>query len=1111
MPKRSAPTLFFPVMNRKKRGSGFCIPNLYRPGAPPLRGKAAEDEMARIDREVLEAKERAEKAQKAKMDKERANPGQETANPEQERTSVEREESPDRGWDMPAWPQYDGIGGGRLDEGDECSDEEGDWEEWPIGEGTQSTPQAQHNHHRPRTRQRRYGKRNTSYRVLMTNKENNWSALRSTMFLHFMQYYQRSNKLQESVDIRVECGCRCQGGQLRPRLVTLVSWDNQVDKVIDFCACPEPITLIQLGFVATSPVRPTMGMALSLLQYVHVAWSFDPRSIDLTARSLWEHHSQRGGVGFAYNSMKLRRPGPLLRQAFILYRDFIYYQKTFNWALLKASSRDVHAEECPSCWGPREAGDLPPEIMDVGLAVDACMTQTRAESASKYDFSSMRPRSMLNNYHLDRAKNLYETTRGDSVKIGKNETACDDNWKAKDGGGGEGTNKGKTDTGLVALVCRHNVCLKLVNMYKTGEKMYYALALLMYIYEEVDPTVRVAFLYDIGCNFLAHLRKRKMLVKERAEDLPNSSTEKQLRVGVAAFHAYAHNWFCQTEYHPRVLEGFALSDGEGCERLWSSLASLVRLCRTASSSLRKNNIHHRREHINKNRRDNLMCWFRNRLNTTIKRLEAADKELNGVYKKTFKARQGSDGLAGRYTEEVLRDQWKRQQLAQSKEGVSQEAADTRKEYEEVGELLLLRDEVMAIMPKINRLIEEKKHAELAHAQQLIDKLHRSEKDTDRLVRERVQAFVGAGVSAQEAEALFRVHAAKCRLRREVVTMRNVMEPMRQSEAGVILQVGQPLLQQVQRSSKPQGKKGQTSTSSFNKAVELYNSLQPPPRGTLASVTWSEALSMEDIDPFWRDVLFDRIQQDPWATDEHCRRGIKALLLRDRCREELALLIAELARTVRWAEQRYNSITSTLRYRAQRARDWEARDTGDSQDEGVEVRRPVRPNDTDEILTGESPLLVAQSMEYSLALLAESHSDLELRWYSDGMVDLWTSYVKPSTLHNPELESFFGRLCLRAIRHVENNNCKRSQAEAYAEDEQQYEDEDERDDGRETDAVVAAFAHFGFGGDGNEDDHQVTTGAVAEVVRRRGAVIITDPGDSADEGGNGESGDVEMLE
>ena len=64
----------------------------------------------------------------------------------------------------------------------------------------------------------------------------------------------------------------------------------------------------------------------------------------------------------------------------------------------------------------------------------------------------------------------------------------------------------------------------------------------------------------------------------------------RLEFATAVFHAFAHVWECQLRYNPRLREKFGLTNGEGCERLWSRLRILIALCRGATSSHRLVNI-----------------------------------------------------------------------------------------------------------------------------------------------------------------------------------------------------------------------------------------------------------------------------------------------------------------------------------------------------------------------------------------------------------------------------------------------------------------------------------------------------------------------------------------
>lgn len=55
------------------------------------------------------------------------------------------------------------------------------------------------------------------------------------------------------------------------------------------------------------------------------------------------------------------------------------------------------------------------------------------------------------------------------------------------------------DTGLMALLCRHDQVLWLVNLTTPGERQHYALALLDELSRHLPSTWTVGFLYDIAC------------------------------------------------------------------------------------------------------------------------------------------------------------------------------------------------------------------------------------------------------------------------------------------------------------------------------------------------------------------------------------------------------------------------------------------------------------------------------------------------------------------------------------------------------------------------------------------------------------------------------------
>jgi hypothetical protein len=63
------------------------------------------------------------------------------------------------------------------------------------------------------------------------------------------------------------------------------------------------------------------------------------------------------------------------------------------------------------------------------------------------------------------------------------------------------------DTAVMALLCRHDRPLFLVNMKSAGEKQYYALALLKALFKHLPLDWIAGLLYDIACQLERSMRK----------------------------------------------------------------------------------------------------------------------------------------------------------------------------------------------------------------------------------------------------------------------------------------------------------------------------------------------------------------------------------------------------------------------------------------------------------------------------------------------------------------------------------------------------------------------------------------------------------------------------
>jgi hypothetical protein len=63
------------------------------------------------------------------------------------------------------------------------------------------------------------------------------------------------------------------------------------------------------------------------------------------------------------------------------------------------------------------------------------------------------------------------------------------------------------DTALMALLCRHDRPLFLVNMTSAGERQYYVLALVKALYQHLPDDWVVGLLYDVACQLERSMRK----------------------------------------------------------------------------------------------------------------------------------------------------------------------------------------------------------------------------------------------------------------------------------------------------------------------------------------------------------------------------------------------------------------------------------------------------------------------------------------------------------------------------------------------------------------------------------------------------------------------------
>ena len=202
---------------------------------------------------------------------------------------------------------------------------------------------------------------------------------------------------------------------------------------------------------------------------------------------------------------------------------------------------------------------------------------------------------------------------------------CHESFLAADSNRIKASTKFFADTGLMALLCRHDRVLWIVNMTSAGEKQHYALSLLNKLFEHIPNSMRIGVLYDIGCQLHRSCEKFNFL--------PNALP--RITFGISVFHAYGHQWPCQIIYHPRKCEGFGLTDGEGCERFWSSIKLLIPNLRVSGYFTRIYTLDTQIKHLDEKSTLKLGTWLQRKWIATYVRKQDAITILETIHKKGF--------------------------------------------------------------------------------------------------------------------------------------------------------------------------------------------------------------------------------------------------------------------------------------------------------------------------------------------------------------------------------------------------------------------------------------------------------------------------------------------
>ncbi|KAA1067628.1 hypothetical protein PGT21_011815 [Puccinia graminis f. sp. tritici] len=744
-----------------------------------------------------------------------------------------------------------------------------------------------------------------------------------------------------------------------PRVVDLVDIRGQQRQTIRFCACtPDGVRLLQHGYLAGSPVKPQTAFSLPLLIFHNHLWNnCNIGTLPFTtALTSWlEPRSQRLCVRKGKHARQMRKP---FTAAVDLFRQLEEKTTKVIFSSLQLTEQQTLAcTSCPSCFGPPPANPLDyPEITRNRLIV--CLDgnfQHRHQTNSSRNYERLRtPRVFLKQSTVDKVAQEIRAKEAEGMTPEQTDR-CTESHKAADDKRNESTWKGCDDTGLMGCCCRHDAVVYLANIFKSGEKRHFPMAIIQALLSAVEPTRPIGILYDIGCSLDKYIDRRGLIPNDRS----------RVKFGTSVFHAYAHNWLCQLDYHPRFNQGWGLSDGEGLERMWSYLSSLVSPLRYATRNHRLGAIAHRLKHHNHRGIQQLPHWLRKKFSQAVGRRQENQTTLAQLLAKANPHNQGG----GNFTISFFKSQWASQRSFQQDHTVEEETrrAQLISFYKREATVELLRERLRS--PEI--YLEDPEEV-----RQLMDSIL----EQSDLLQQEAEELAGSNAietgDPEEQKLRLLLWDAKAALFVEAVHINAERQPLNNSHT-MGSRLGTRGKEKIIKGLQARRAAGKKLIDAFNDQYQKFTTKYPDVQLSDASdhpLTYDEFSTWPMDHRFWNDGLYYH-STEPWSVDPDVRTGINCVLILRRTQEEFELIAQELARAVGWATSHYRVIEEKIRNIRSRIN-------------LIQANESIEPDYLDAIVLGDlgrvpKLKLINDELELQLKL----HGQLLLDW-SDNVTWLW---------------------------------------------------------------------------------------------------------------------------
>jgi hypothetical protein len=320
-----------------------------------------------------------------------------------------------------------------------------------------------------------------------------------------------------------------------------------------------PQVLLHHGLFPTAPSQPRMAVSVELLSFYRALFERSCDAINALASALKTHYSRRGFVmtdtqvsntchPYLYNKANSSSQGEIIQEPFrrglghaVQWYDVLQVEIERQVEGALQSSRDrvatlrVRAEDevatlvpsstlhggrcasilvqrCPACFGGTFFGRPTTEGGDIHITTDGNFHHRHRRTAGDcprfYD-----PTYFLSKELVDEVGRRIDAQRKKTAKthvsLVPDEAIdqCETAYEAADGKKQKAAMDSFDDTGIMALICRHDIPLFFANIDSPGEQQKYSVALLEHLISLIPPHATVVALYDVGCVLARSLGK----------------------------------------------------------------------------------------------------------------------------------------------------------------------------------------------------------------------------------------------------------------------------------------------------------------------------------------------------------------------------------------------------------------------------------------------------------------------------------------------------------------------------------------------------------------------------------------------------------------------------